>query len=290
MLAVPAVLASRERLRALIVDGRNNHDWRATTPLLRQALLSTTLFKVEVPTAPQDNTRLANFRPPFENADLIVLNYSDFGNDGAWPQSTQEAFADAVRGGTGVVAFHAAASAFPFWPEYNEIIGLGGWGGRDERSGPYVRFRDGERVEDRTAGKAGHHGEQREFAVEAREPAHPVLSGLPRVWMHAKDELYDSMRGPARNLEVLATAWADPAKGGSGEHEPVLFTVRYGRGRVFHTLLGHGTEAMQCAGFQTTLQRGAEWAATGRVTQPVPADFPTSTTVRLRAIVAAPQT
>jgi hypothetical protein len=40
--------------------------------------------------------------------------------------------------------------------------------------------------------------------------------------------------------------------------------------------------AMQCAGFQTLLLRGAEWAATGKVTQKVPDDFPTAEAVSLR--------
>ena len=94
--------------------------------------------------------------------------------------------------------------------------------------------------------------------------------------MHAKDELYDRLRGPAENLHVLATAYSDPATRGAGFHEPMLMTISYGKGRVFHTTLGHALEAIQCVGFITTLQRGAEWAATGKVTQKVPSDFPTA--------------
>ena len=100
--------------------------------------------------------------------------------------------------------------------------------------------------------------------------------------MHAEDELYDRLRGPAENLTVLATAYSDPSTRGTGKHEPILMTVQYGRGRVFHTTLGHHTLAMQCAGFITTLQRGAEWAATGKVTQAVPEDFPGADTTSLR--------
>jgi type 1 glutamine amidotransferase len=99
--------------------------------------------------------------------------------------------------------------------------------------------------------------------------------------MHARDELYDRLRGPAKNLTVLATAFSDPATGGTGQHEPLLMTIKYGKGRVFHTALGHSPEAMKCVGFAVTLQRGAEWAATGRVRQKVPSDFPTDT-VRTR--------
>ena len=85
------------------------------------------------------------------------------------------------------------------------------------------------------------------------------------------------LRGPAKNLTVLATAYSDTKTGGSGVSEPMLFTIAYGKGRIFHTVLGHDLPALRCAGFQTTLERGAEWAATGKVSaSSVPADFPTS--------------
>ena len=108
------------------------------------------------------------------------------------------------------------------------------------------------------------------------------MAGLPSKWMHAKDELYDSLRGPARNMTVLASAFSDKATGGSGEDEPLLMTVSYGKGRIFHSALGHDLPALKCVGFIVTLQRGAEWAATGKVTQKIPADFPTAEEVRSR--------
>lgn len=40
--------------------------------------------------------------------------------------------------------------------------------------------------------------------------------------------------------------------------------------------------AMQCTGFQTLLLRGSEWAATGKVRQRVPDDFPTERKSSLR--------
>jgi type 1 glutamine amidotransferase len=92
--------------------------------------------------------------------------------------------------------------------------------------------------------------------------------------MHAADELYNTLCGPAQNVDVLASAYSDPKNHGTGEQEPMLMAIRYGKGRVFHTTLGHDVPAMECVGFMTTLQRGTEWAAIGIVTQAVPADFP----------------
>jgi len=222
---------------------------------------------------------MANFKPEFGKYDVIVANYT--GDE--WPEETQRALTTYMENGGGLVIFHAADNAFPKWKQWNEMIALGGWGGRDEKSGPMVRYRDGKVVLDTSPGRGGTHGPQHAFQVTNRERHHAIVAGLPVKWMHAKDELYSKLRGPAKNMTVLATAYADPAQKGTGEHEPVLFTVRYGKGRVFHTVLGHAPEQMRCVGFIVTLQRGTEWAATGRVTQvEVPDDCPTADAVSLR--------
>jgi len=133
-------------------------------------------------------------------------------------------------------------------------------------------------VRDDSPGSGGTHGAQREFVVEAFKPDHPIIAGLPRKWMHAKDELYANLRGPAKNMEILA--FAHSLK--TGKNEPILMIITYGEGRIFHTVLGHAGAgnffpAMECAGFVTTTQRGAEWAATGKVTQEIPENFSTET-------------
>ncbi len=257
--------------KALIVDGQNNHDWKSTTPVLKKLLEDTKLFTVDVATTPAGKD-LGDFKPNFADYKLVVSNY----NGNSWSDETKKAFVAYVKHGGGFVSVHAADNSFPDWPEYNEIIGIGGWGDRDEKSGPYVRIKEGKVVEDTAKGRGGSHGAQHEFLVETLDADHPITKGLPPKWLHIRDELYDRLRGPAKNLKVLAYAYSDPKKGGSGENEPMLFTVAYGKGRVFHTVMGHDAVAMKCVGFTVTFQRGAEWAATGEVTQKVPDDFPTA--------------
>jgi type 1 glutamine amidotransferase len=275
LLGLASVSLADTPMKALIVDGRNNHNWKATTPVLKKILEDSGLFKVEVATAGKD---LADFKPNFSDYKVVVSNYN--GQD--WPRATQKALVEYVRAGGGFVSVHAANNSFPGWAEYNEMIGVGGWGGRNEKSGPYVRYREGKVVLDTKPGRGGSHGRMHDFLVETRAPKHPITAGLPAKWMHVNDELYDRLRGPAKNLTVLATAHADPKKGGSGDHEPMLMTIDFGKGRVFHTTLGHDVGAMRCVGFIVTLQRGAEWAATGKVTQKVPDDFPTAEKTRTR--------
>lgn len=269
-------------LKALLVNGQNNHDWKAGSPIIRTALEDTGIFTVDEATTPPAGGDMSGFTPDFAAYNVIVLDYN--GDD--WPESTRKAFVDYVANGGGVVVVHAANNAFPEWPEYNEIIGLGGWGNRNERHGPYVYLNDaGGTVRDDSPGPGGGHGKQHDFQIVHRVTDHPITRGLPEKWTHHQDELYHLLRGPAKNMTILATAYDDPAFNGKGRHEPILFTVAYGKGRMFQTALGHpGGEspALQCAGFLTTLQRGAEWAATGDVTQEVPEDFPGPDSISLR--------
>jgi uncharacterized protein len=275
-------LPAQTKKKALLIDGQNNHQWELTSPVLKKALEDTGLFTVDVATTPPKGQDMSSFRPDFRPYAVVISNYSDFGGGGQWPEPVRKAFEEYVKGGGGFVTVHAADNAFPDWLEYNRMIALGGWGNRTEKDGPYIRFRDDKMVRDTTPGRGGSHGARHPFAVKTREPKHPIMKGLPAEWMHAEDELYDRLRGPAENLTVLATAYSDAATKGTGEHEPVLMTIAYGKGRVFHTTLGHNTDAMRCVGFLVTFQRGTEWAATGKVTQKVPKDFPGAGAVSLR--------
>jgi type 1 glutamine amidotransferase len=83
------------------------------------------------------------------------------------------------------------------------------------------------------------------------------------------------LRGPAEDMTILATGKDLTDKAPTDRHEPILMVIEYGKGRTFHTTLGHDTPAFEGVSFITTFLRGAEWAATGKVTQAVPVDFPT---------------
>ena len=265
-------VTSAATLKALIVDGQNNHDWKGTTPLIQEILEGTGLFEVEVATTPGRGKPMDGFAPKWSKYDVIVSNY----NGASWPEKTRKAFVEYMTNGGGLVVVHAADNAFGNWPEWNEIIALGGWGGRNEKSGPYVYMKDGKWIRDESKGGGGSHGRQTPYAVTTREPGHPIMKGLPAAWVHVADELYCKLRGPAKNMTVLASGYSDAKTRGSGREEPVLMTIDYGKGRVFHTVLGHGPKQHKCVGFIVTLQRGTQWAATGKVTQAVPSDFPTA--------------
>ena len=281
---VAAPKRSVTKLKALVIDGQNNHNWRKTTPLLRATLETSGRFEVDVATSPADKQQLATFAPTFSDYDVVVSNY----NGQLWPEAAREAFSAYVRKGGGFVSVHAADNAFPNWKDYNLMIGVGGWGRRDQKSGPYVRWRDGEIVRDTGPGRGGSHGRRHEFVLDVRDREHPITKGLPPRFLHCADELYDRLRGPAKNLTVLATAFSDKKTGGSGEHEPLLMAIDFGRGRCFHTALGHDPTAMKCVAFQVTLVRGCEWAATGAVTTDVPEVFPGEDAVIVRDPLVAP--
>lgn len=271
LLATTLTATAASELKALVIDGQNNHKWEITTPVIKDVLEGSGAFKVDVSTTPAKGAPAEawqSWSPKFTAYDVVISNY----NGESWPEPVRRALTEYVKNGGGFVSVHAANNSFGDWPEYNQMIGVGGWGGRNEKSGPWIYMKDGKMVQDTVAGNAGAHGPQHEFVVDNNKPDHPIMRGLPAHWMHAKDELYSRLRGPAQNLEVLASAKSDL----TGENEPSLMVLSFGKGRVFHTTLGHADYSMLCRDFYETLQRGAEWAATGDVkrTADVPADFP----------------
>jgi type 1 glutamine amidotransferase len=294
------------KIKVLIIDGQNNHVvWPKSTAMMKAYFEQSGKLEVSIARtqftwkgekwlaqfALSDGKTYQNlpepkadpeFAPDFTKYDVVVSNFG--WRAAAWPEATQKALETFVANGGGFVAVHAANNSFPQWKAYNRMIGLGGWGDRTEKDGPYVYYdKAGKLVRDATPGKAGAHGPQHQFVIEVREPQHPITRGMPKRWLHTQDECYDRLRGPAENMTVLATAYSSPEYKGTDRHEPALMVIEFGRGRVFHTTLGHEDYSFEGVGLITTLLRGTEWAATGNVTIPIPKDFPTETDATRRA-------
>jgi uncharacterized protein len=237
------------KIQTLIISGRNAHDWRTVDPLLRKALEDTGRFEVRV----TEEFRGAG-PETLAPYDLVVLNYSDWRKTGLrFGDRADAALLDFVKSGKGLVLYHFSASAFDGWTEFEKLSG-GNW-----RPG------------------AGHHSAAHDFTVEITDPNHPITRGLPKTMPQPHDELYSNLKWqPAGSCHILATAWDDhtlyknpqqPVPG-AGKAEPMLWTVDYGKGRVYSDMLGHDGPAVQTPAFIKTFTRGAEWAATGKVTLP----------------------
>ncbi len=276
-------LGAEDKIRVLIVDGQNNHNWRAMTPLMKADLERSGRFTVDVATTPGPKSPPSAwdaFRPDFSKYDVVLSNY----NGDSWPPDVRKSLEEYVAKGGGLAIIHAANNAFEDWPAFNEMIGLGwrnpSFGDRltIDDSGHVVRTPKGQ-------GPGAGHGPPHAFKIAVRNPDHPITRGMPAEWMHAKDELYHGQRGPAEHMEILATAYSDKAKGGTGTNEPMIWVIPFGKGRVFTTVMGHAMgddiTAIRCNGFRAVMLRGTEWAATGQVTIPISADFPTASEVRL---------
>lgn len=299
--AALTVGAADEKITVLIIDGQNNHNWQQTTPVLKKILEGTNKFTVDVATSPpppklpalpknataEQKTEydaavaairkghretFEKFRPDLAKYAVVVSNY----NGEPWGNALNADFDHLLKDGKiGFVVVHAANNAFTGWKEYNQMIGMG-W--RDAQFGKRLKLDDEGKEIIVDAGKDDGSGHRYTgpFTVKVRDTEHPVTKGMPKEWLHVRDELYDNMRGPIENVKVLATAYSDKEKKGTGAHEPMIWTVSYGKGRVFHTPMGHDANAMRCWGFAGTLTRGTEWAATGAVTIPLPKEFPTA--------------
>ena len=272
--------AGDKKIRVVLVDGWNNHQWPLTTPIMKKSLEDTGLFQVDVSTTPKRNQenlipkdwKSIPFPPDLDQYDVVLSNY----NGPAWPKEFNQALESRLKDGKiALVIVHAANNSFGNWNEYRRMVGMGWYGAN---TGDRLKLDDeGQRVLiPKGKGDGPGHRYTGPFSVTIRDPNHPITKGMPLEWMHNRDELYDNMRGPIEDVHLLATAYSK----GTKAHEPMIWTVSYGKGRVFHTPMGHDANAMRCVGFQVTLNRGTEWAATGKVLQKLPENFPTAKEIR----------
>ncbi|MBU2904139.1 ThuA domain-containing protein [Arenibacter algicola] len=310
LLLLSLSITAQSKMKVLIVDGQNNHlVWPKSTIMMKQYLEETGLFEIDIqrtqylwkaeretdylPLAKTGKSEILEqpktdpaFSPDFEKYDVVISN---FGWKAApWPIETQKSFEVYIQNGGGFVSIHAANNSFPEWEAYNKMIGLGGWGDRTEKDGPYVYYDNvGNKVIDTSEGAAGAHGDRHHFPVTVQHIDHPITKGMPKVWMTGIDECYAKLRGPAENMTVLATGKDLSENAPTDRQEPVLMTIEYGKGRIFHNALGHDTDSFENVGFIVSFLRGTEWAASGKVTQIIPIDFPTAQEPRQRTFKLA---
>lgn len=279
ILTAEPILGVEPTIPVLIMDGMNNHDWQAGTHGISRILNATGRFSVGVVSFPM-------VLPPDFNQFKVVINNFNGGHkeDGVrWPPEVEKALEKFLENGGGLVNFHAANNAFLKWEAYNEIIGLG-W--RDKSFGPELVIDEQERVKVIPAGEglAPGHGPRHDFRMTTLDTEHPMTKGFPKHWMHPSEQLTHGQhavanpkRGAAQDaLHILTYA----ASKDSHRNEPMDWVRRWGKGRVYTTMLGHTWKNeknpnLRCVGFETLLARGAEWAATGRVTLAAPKQFPT---------------
>jgi uncharacterized protein len=247
-------------IRLLLFSGANNHSWKTTTPVLKQMYEDSGRFTVAV------TEDVPNLDPAeFVKYDAIVCNFTTYPNVAGhrWPATTEKAFLDYIAAGHGFVLFHAASTAWMDWPEFGELIGLT-W------------------QKDATGKNISGHGPQHSFLVTITDKDHPVTKGM-LDFQHVKDELYHRQL-LHQTGHVLATTLSDKAFRGSGAIEPMAVVTEFRKGRAFNCALGHDPKPMAGTGFRTLMLRGTEWAATGKVTIPIPTDWPAPGTPQAGAL------
>jgi type 1 glutamine amidotransferase len=284
--ASTTIPGAEPKLAVLIVDGINNHDWERATRILKAILVDSGRFTVDVATSPPASAGAEQWqawKPDFARYDVVVMNYNGGHTDKGvhWSRDLEKSLENYVSGGGGLVAYHAANNSFPKWPAYNQMIGLG-W--RDKGFGPSMIIGQDRKVVTIPKGQGLNpgHGPEHDFVVTVRDGDHPITKGVPWNWLHPHEQLTHGQHGPAKDIIVLTYAFSKDTK----QNEVMEWVIPYGKGRVYTTMLGHlwkdGPDtAMRCVGFQTMFIRGVEWAASGKVTYPVPANFPTDSQIRL---------
>lgn len=139
----------------------------------------------------------------------------------------------AVENGVGLAGHHGGMSdAFRESVEYQFMVG-GQW--------------------------VAHPGNIIDYEVNVKRPDDPIMQGI-KDFAYTSEQYYMHM-DPA--VEVLATTTFSGAHCPwiEGVVMPVVWKHRYGRGRVFHSTLGHRVSEFEVPEMATILRRGINWAA-----------------------------
>lgn len=218
--------AETPKTRVLVITGRDvpAHNWRETTPVLREHLEKSGAFEVVVSEEPlvlESSAALATY-------DIILLNYYNWQRPTITDKAKENLLAF-VSGGKGLVSFHFSARAFEEWPEYRNLIG-------------------------RIWTKGSGHGPRGTFDTKVVAKDHFITQGTSDFG--ADDELYAKLVGDVP-ITVLVEADSD----WSQRTEPMAWTLGYGKGRVFNIVLGHDARACRNPDFARLLVRGTVWVA-----------------------------
>ncbi|MBW6533822.1 MAG: PmoA family protein [Mariniphaga sp.] len=229
-------------IQVLIFSGSNNHNWQQTTPYLEILLSGTGMFGVQITNRP-DTLKESDLN----KFDVILSNWNSWPeNELRWPETTEKALLNFIKKGGGFVTFHASTSAFNNWPEFQEISSSA-W------------------ILDSTW-----HGKNSPTKIIIENDEHPVTNGLSGFFIF--DELWINA-GKNEKFEILGSATNEDFLNKGMENQPAIMVSEFGKGRIFHTILGHDVRAMRNTGFQTLLRRAVEWAATGEVAQILPQEL-----------------
>jgi hypothetical protein len=252
------------QIRVLIIDGVNNHDWAAATAGIRSILDEAGGFTVDVSTVTPET--LNRWKPDFFKYRVVVNNFNGghLDNGIRWPEPVEKKLEAYVKGGGGLVVYHAANNAFLHWAAYNDMIGLG-W--RDPDFGPSLAVSNQGTVVTipKGQGLGPGHPQRGDFVVYVLDHHHPITRGLPDHWLQPMEQLTHGQHGPAQGLTILTYAHSPVSR----KNEPMDWARNYGRGRVYVTMLGHTwrdepNPNLASREFRKLLSQGVRWAATGK--------------------------
>jgi len=212
--------------KVLIVTGQDypGHKWQETAPVLAKALSADTRLQVKVT---EDPKTLAS--PDLQQYDAVVLHFMNWEQPDPGPEA-RDNLKRFVEGGKGLVLVHFACGAFQEWPEFRNLAGRS----YDPKLPPHDPFGT--------------------FRVEIINKEHPITKGMQPF--DTTDELYTCLAGD-RPIEVLATAKSMV----DGKDYPMAFVLTCGKGRVFHSPLGHDAAALANPSVGELFRRGCAWVA-----------------------------